>query len=171
MFQAGHLETFTHTFRDRRVQPHRDRTVQRDNGLTRKQVTSLHDAFSRYGFTGPEPCGEGYVLYGEDGYSLRIRLPDDDDHKFTNDIPVELIVKEIDDRSLHIILDIAISTNMILIDSIGKKVRYVGRDPKPFDLLKWSDAIRIDSIDELRTWFAEEINGWPVDLNPDDPGE
>lgn len=58
--------------------------------------------------------------------------------------------------------------NMILIDSIGEKVRYVGRDPKPFDLLKWKDAVRIDTIDELRTWFAEEINAWPVDINPDE---
>lgn len=159
MFHAGHLEQIPHKVGSR--------TFQIDAGLNNAQAKTLHQAFSSYAFTGPEPKAEGYVLYGDEGYSLRIRLWELADHQKVSSIPVELITKKIDDNTLQIIFDIAVSTNMILIDSVGKKVRYIARDPNQMELEKWNDAVRIDTIDELRTWLSEEITSRRVNVNPD----
>ena len=154
MVHPGHLEKVSRTIGTR--------TFDSDAGLTAAQAASLRNSFLQYGFSGPEPDLEGFVLYDEDGHSLRYRMWDLDNHKDVSSIPVELVTDKLDDEILRIIYDVASTADLIFTDFVGENVRFVARSPDSLELERWNDAARIDTINELRYWIEENVGGRTV---------
>jgi len=155
----GHLEKVPHVVNER--------TFMIDAGLNKHQATQLREKFLHYKVSGTEDGMEGYVLYRDDNESLRFRMWGLDDYAKVNGIPVELVVKELNDPDLRLILDVAQSANLIFTDNLNENVRFIGEDPNPLQLERWPGAGRIDTIADLRFWLEDTVGGRRVYTDDD----
>jgi len=141
-----------------------------DNGLTKEELKAVQAVFAENGIEGPEPDGEGYALYGDDGAKLRFLSRDLDGELPITGMVVEITVKELTDEFLRIVLDVARCGNLALTSSVGDQVRLVERIPTDSQLARWPDAKPVSSVADLRASLEHDIGGTQVHVpQPGDP--
>jgi hypothetical protein len=135
-----------------------------DDGLTDDEIDALQDAFDENGIDGPEPDGEGYAVYGDEGDCLRFRCPDLDDGVPITGVAAEITVRELSNAVLAVVLDVARAGNLALTSTVGDCVRIVDRPPDRKMLERWPDAQTLSSVADLRQWLQESVGGQRVHI-------
>ena len=139
-----------------------------DLGLTPDEIAAIKVAFDRHEvafdrreFEGLAPFSEGYVAYGAGGDSLRFRCADlDEIHSFPiTGMSVDIVVRQLLDEYLEIVLDVASSGNLLLMDGYSDPVLTIDEEPSAKILARWPYSRSIRTIDELRSWIENEVGG------------
>jgi hypothetical protein len=135
-----------------------------DDGLSDSESDAVLEILESHGFEEPEEEGEGYVLSWSDRECLQLRSGAFEPiAEGISSVEVELLsVGTIPDQVLAIILEIAIAGNLALMSPTGEDVRVPAKAKLPQVLKRWPDAAVIETVDELRAWLTDTIEGRPV---------
>lgn len=134
-----------------------------DTGLLEVERTALKRVFDKYGFEGPEPEAEGYVLRFASRGKLRWRSGTYDPCPLgATSFPFELTSCSLTEEALTIILELAQAANCLLMSPFGEDVRIPASLESKAVRSRWPDAALIQSVDDLRDWLINEIGGREV---------
>ena len=130
-----------------------------DNGLSMDQIDSVSAVLARYNVHGPDP--DTHALTFECGRNEKVSFYHVEFRhgKRICNFEASALTKELSDRQLTFIRDVACAGKFALMSGVGEHVRLVEQAPDDAMLKRWPGVQTISGIAELRWWFESVLCG------------
>lgn len=130
-----------------------------DKGLTSEQIDAVNGVLKTHKLRGSDP--ETHSLKFESGPNERVSFYNVDfvHGKRICDFEASVLTKQLQDRQLGFIWDIARAGKFALMSGIGEHVRLAEQTPTALVAARWPQVETLSGISELRWWFQNVLRG------------